>query len=118
MPDSEFLTVVSYRDAIVPEWISSSDGLATRAFKAGVDAAYNVECKGSCAKPPATQVTSEDPEPPRNQRYSDSDGDLWGYEEGQWGYKSRLSDQFYGYGTWENVVHEFSDGMFPLVRVG
>lgn len=117
----EFLTVTTYLDAIVPDWIANVgyatgyDGEAIRkAFREGVEAALNIECKGECAKPSVSVVNAGDAEPDRDAPWIDSDGDTWSCKDDEWGWTGRLSMEWYAVGGWwQNPCK----GSFPLTRV-
>lgn len=128
MSDPEFLTVTTYNDAVVPDWVvryvmpgGPGDVFKDikRAFKAGVEAAMNLECKGVCSG--VVSVNSapkvfyrDDNEPDRTGKYLDKDGDLWTYDR-QWGYQHPgHGTNHYGVGQWDNLTVEDA---FPLTEV-
>lgn len=122
----EFLTVTTYHDAVVPEWITEADeddddGWSSeqirRAFREGVNAALNIECKGECASVSALRiVNSGDPEPGRHSLLTDSSGDTWRFQmdsDGDCGW--RYADHMKCY-PWRQVTRDW-DEYFPMTRV-
>lgn len=111
---SEFVTVTTYQDAIVPEWIITATGdfgstAIRRAFREGVEAANNVLVSNL----PEPTETLPAPllvpgEPSRALKYRDDDGDLWSYSQVDgWGYSSDGTVGFYAYGSWSAVTSAF-----------